>query len=410
LMRQSTVKKYTSSSSVADWSYTFSPITGGALKVSTSSDGEVLVASIMNTSTMSVEIAVFDRLSGVPTDYIVMPPQPDQYLRGFDLSADGSTLYFSQGATAYIVDLLSQSLVFSTNIGASFDSHAISGNGSVFACGSFNSVHVYKKTGASYTNIITKTLAGPCYCASLDLSADGSTLAYGWFFYNPGIFARVAALDVATGNVTMSDDLTGVIGLQNTFGDIAICDDGSRFALGMWGDAEGPVAELSLYSSTQNTPLIALNLGGSVFDVDISADGQRVVGGSKAVHANTFGDGGTVTLLDAGGQDLILRGTPSIGTSPHLEISGPANRAAVMLSSALPQSPPATFPGIGTLYVNRPTLIFTHLGSTDSSGQLSAVYPIANDPGLVGTDQYLQVLFLSPRVLANDWLKVTALP
>lgn len=408
--RQSTVRKFTSSSSTADWSYTFPTITAGSLKIAASSDGGTLVAAMMNTNTMSVEIAVFGPNSGTPLSYTVMPPQTSLSLRGFDLSADGSTLYYSQGASAYVVDLANQALAFTTNIGASFDSHAISGDGSVIAFGSFNVLRVFKRSAGTYTNTLSKNLSGSTYCARMDLSADGSTLAYGWYFYSPGTTARVEALDVATGNITMTHDLVGVSGLQNTLGDISVCDDGSRFAVGVWGDGAGPVAELSLYSSTQNAPLLALNLGGSVFDVDISADGQRIVGGSKAVHANTFGSGGAVTLLDAGGQDFTMRGAPRIGTTPSLEIFGPANKPAVMLSAALPQSPPAMFPGIGTLYVNRPTLVFTGLGSTDGNGQLTAGYPIANNPALIGTDQYLQVLFLSPRVLSNDWLKVTALP
>jgi hypothetical protein len=52
-----------------------------------------------------------------------------------------------------------------------------------------------------------------------------------------------------------------------------------------------------MYSKYQNAPLSTLELGGSVLGVKISADGQRAAFGSKAVHANQFGNGGQITLL-----------------------------------------------------------------------------------------------------------------
>ncbi len=409
-VRQTTVRKYTSSSSTPDWTYTFPTITTGGAKVAVSSDGSTLVAAIMDSANLSVEIAVFSPGSGTPISSTTLPPQASASLRGFDLSEDGTTLYYSQGADAYIFDVATKSILFSTSIGASFDSHAISGDGSVFAFGNFNVMRVFTKSGATYLNTVTKNLGGQVYCSMLDLSADSSTLAYAWYFYNPGTAIRIEALNVATGNVTMTHNSTGVSGLQNVIADISMCDDGSRFAVGLWGDQAGPAQELAIYSSTQNAPLTSLNLGGSIFAVDISSDGQRAAASGKAVHANTFGNGGNLTVIDAGGQDFTLRGSPRIGSSPNLEVFGPANKPAVLLSSHLPQSPPATFPGIGTLYVNRPTLIFTALGSTNGSGELTAPYPIANSPGLIGTNQYLQVLFLSPRVLSVDWAKVTFLP
>ena len=40
-----------------------------------------------------------------------------------------------------------------------------------------------------------------------------------------------------------------------------------------------------------------IDFPGSAFGVDVSADGQYVVGGSKAVHANQFGSGGRIELI-----------------------------------------------------------------------------------------------------------------
>jgi len=40
-----------------------------------------------------------------------------------------------------------------------------------------------------------------------------------------------------------------------------------------------------------------IDFPGSAFSVDLRADGQYVVGGAKAVHANQFGDGGRIELI-----------------------------------------------------------------------------------------------------------------
>jgi hypothetical protein len=48
----------------------------------------------------------------------------------------------------------------------------------------------------------------------------------------------------------------------------------------------------------RNVELIGqINFPGSAFSVDVSSDGQYVVGGSKAVHANEFGSGGRIELI-----------------------------------------------------------------------------------------------------------------
>src|SRR5439155_22012207 len=114
-----------------------------------SRDGPRIVAAVSNYNAGTVDIAVFSPASNVPTSYtsVAFAMAPNE-IRGFDLSADGSTLYFSAAANpvnAYIFDIATQAVVFSAQILASFDSHAISGDGSVFAFGNFNTMKVYEK-------------------------------------------------------------------------------------------------------------------------------------------------------------------------------------------------------------------------------------------------------------------------
>jgi hypothetical protein len=409
--RQAVVRKYSSSSPVPDWSHTFAPIINAAARVGISRDGQTIATAVMDNNTWQVQVAVFGPGSGTPLSSGSVAVGTNNYLRGFDLSADGSTLYFSAGVTAYVYDLASHTVAFSTNIGSSFDSHAISGDGSVFAFGNFNVLRVWEKSGATYLNTHTVNKAGQVYCAIVDISDDSSTVAAAWYFYATGLSVAVEALDVPSKSITMTQMVTGTGGFQNAVGDVSCSADGERFAVGLWGDQGNVAAELRLYSSNQNAPLVTLNTPGSVFSIDLSADGQRVVGGSKAVHANVQGNGGRLDLLDAGGEDFILRGAPSIGSTISVEVHAPpAVTAAVLLTAQAESVPPVVFAGIGTLYIDRTTLVLSPLGPIAGGGVGSYPLQLANNPLLVGTSIYLQGLTLQPRTLTQHWVKLTYLP
>ena len=408
--RQAVLRKYTSASGTPDWTHTFAPIINAAAKVGISRDGQTIVVALMDNNTSQVEIAVFGPNSGIPvaTDTIAVGSTS---LRGFDLSADGSTLYFSAGTIAHIYDVATQTVTFTTNIGASFDSHAISGDGSVFAFGNFNVLRVWEKSGGLYVNTHTVNKGGQVYCAVVDISDDSSTVAAGWYFYNPGLSVVIEALDVPTKNTTMSEMVTGTGTFQNVVADISCSADGQRFAVGLWGDQGNVAAELRLYDRDQAAPIALLNTPGSIFSIDLSADGQRVVGGSKAVHANTFGNGGRVDLLDAGGEDFIVRGAPRAGATVIVELHAPpATTFSFLLDSQAEDPTPPTFPGVGTLYIDRATMVLVPMGPIPGSGVTAFQFTLPGGPGAIGTSKYLQGLALQPRTLTADWRKLTILP
>ena len=66
----------------------------------------------------------------------------------------------------------------------------------------------------------------------------------------------------------------------------------------------------------RNVQLIGqIDFPGSAFSVDVSSDGQYVVGGSKAVHANQFGSGGRIELIQLQASPTPTP-TPSATPSP----------------------------------------------------------------------------------------------
>jgi len=311
--------KYTSMSAGApDWTYSF-PLAASPARVGISRDGQTIVALASTPATSSVDIAVFTPASNVPVSYTTVPlGGTNNAVRGFDLSADGSTLYFSAGGTpvnAYIFDVAATTVVFTTGIGASFDSHAISGDGSVFAYGNFGVVRIWEKIAGVYNNTISHFVPGSNYCGYVDISDDSSTVAFGFTFYLSYLQVQIEAIDVPSQLVTMSEVFSSVGTLQNIVSGVSCSADGERFAVGLWGDGLGPVAEARLYSKSQNTPLATLALSGSVFGLQISADGQRAVFGSKSVHANQLGNGGFLSLLgDTTSFDNFCAGDGTLAT------------------------------------------------------------------------------------------------
>ncbi len=408
--RQAVLTKYGSHSPTADWSYSFAPIINAGSSVGISRDGSVIVAAIYNDPLSQVEVAVFSPASNVPLSYTILPAGPNGYLRGFDLSADGSTLYYNAGVNANIFDVATTTVVHTSTIGASFDSHAISGDGSVFAYGNFNQISVWELSGAVYLNTFTRFVGGSCYGAIVDISDDSSTIAYGFTFYDQYLKTQVEALDVATKAVTMSHIATGAGAFQNIIADVAISADGSRFAVGRWGDAQGLVNEVDVYDRNNSTPILSSNLPGSVFSVDISADGQRVVAGSKAVHANTFGNGGRIDLLDAGNEDFALRTVPHVGALLSFDLYGQPNKTSILLQSLAEAPTPTVFPAVGTLYIRRNTMVFLPHGTTDGTGFATGTLQLGSSPSLIGTSLYYQGYTVGPRKLTNDWVKATILP
>jgi hypothetical protein len=236
-------------------------------------------------------------------------------------------------------------------------------------------------------------------------------VAAGWYFYATGLSVAVEALDVPSKSITMTQTVTGSGGFQNAVGDVSCSADGQRFAIGLWGDQGNLAAELRLYDRAQNTPLATLNTPGSVFGIDLSADGQRVVAGSKAVHANTFGNGGRLDLLDAGGEDFILRGAPTLGSTISVELHAPPGATGgFLLVSQAEAVPPVVYAGIGTLYIDRTTLVISPLGAVLGGAANTFPLTLSADPLALGTSLYLQCLTLQPRTLTQDWVKLTHLP
>ena len=102
--------------------------------------------------------------------------------------------------------------------------------------------------------------------------------------------------DVATAQFIGSYPVSGGGSFQGTPIGAESNDNGTVLAFASWGTEFHDWPEVMVFN--RNVELIgAIDFPGSAFSVGVSADGQYVVGGSKAVHANQFGSGGRIELI-----------------------------------------------------------------------------------------------------------------
>jgi hypothetical protein len=241
------------------------------------------------------------------------------------------------------------------------------------------------------------------------VSDDGSTVAANWWDPRYPERAIVRAFDVASGMRTMEDVIVGGA-LDNRPYGLAITADGSRFVVGCWGDSNGHVAELRLYSKDRDAPLAEYPAGGSVQDVDISPDGRRFAASRGLTHFDYGNPQSFVELYEQGGEDLAVRGRPSIGSTITLEAHATPGATAYLLSARALAPAPIDVPGVGVLYLDPDTLARRPLGLVPQSGVVTLPVSIPNEPVAVGEKYYYQLLATDPRALGRDFAQVTILP
>jgi WD40 repeat protein len=216
---------------------------------------------------------------------------------GVALTDNGSLALVTQDNRATLVDTSSGNIVFTAaGSGAGSNSYPMSGDGSVFAVGGFN-FDVYAYNGTTYNRVIHLTRAGFWFGGACTVSHDGSTAGtFGGNYSNGWLSGEVYLFDVPTANMIGSYPVSGTGMYQGTPIGAASNDNGTVTAFASWGTQNHDWPEVMVFN--RSVQLIgAINFPGSAFSVDVSTDGQYVVGGAKAVHANQFGSGGRIELI-----------------------------------------------------------------------------------------------------------------
>jgi hypothetical protein len=334
---------------------------------------------------------------------------PTGGFREHDMSADGSTVLIATGDHDYLYDVNSGALLFDDGSTVSTDAHAISGDGQAWGRGGFD-VGAWVFNGSSWVQVLDFADGAfgffvPLACG---ISADGSTFAAAAYdATNPNRF-RVYAWSLSPSGSTLlwTYIKTGTGALQDAPSAVSLSDDGRWIAVGSWGNASQSHPEALLFDrDAGNVPVASVDTPGSVFDLDLSGDGQFLVIGTKAVHANDFGSGGEGYSFDRGGQGQWLTGTPSIGQSVTLHFGGNPGDAVFLFAALGLLAEPLHDPGTmsGDFFLDPDTVILGPIftGTVPGSGTLALSTTIPNIPAAVGISLYTQTIRTPEKAIDN---------
>jgi hypothetical protein len=285
------------SGGVPDWSFTFPEtdpnLPASSKRLAVSRDGSTIAAVVSDEpATQTSKLYVFEADTGEIRSTLTDPLRMD----AVDLTDDGSIALVTQDNLAALVDTSNGTVLFSVaGSGAGNIFYRISGDGSAFVTGGFD-FDVYKFDGTTYQRVIHFTQASSWFGGASIVSRDGSTVgSFGANFTN-WLSGEVVLFDVASTQMLGSYPVSGTGSFQGTPVGAESNDNGTVMAFASWGTEFHDWPEVMVFN--RNVDLIGqIDFPGSAFGVDVSADGQYVAGSSKAVHANTFGSGGRIELI-----------------------------------------------------------------------------------------------------------------
>ncbi len=388
-----------------NWSYTF-PGTenyfGGG--VALSDDGKIIVAWKANPITETLLVEAFDSNgNSISSGEVSTENAGTTYFnaRQARLSDDGRRAYFFIGVEAIIYDVFDAAVLYEHYIGASFDSHAFSGDGNSFAYGSFGYYRVYNESApGTWSQVASQSFSGSTYVARLALNQDGSRVGYMVQQYSPAYdHIEVGMYDVANSTAMFDTayDAPGTI-YQLVCAGIELDDAGDYLAACSWGDSLNATPEAFAYDASGSVTC-ELDLGGSAFTIGFDADGDVFATGSKGVHANEMGSGGAVTVSDANDQTLHVTGYPTVGGSLTIEVADVGTEVKIAACNSLG----STVTPFGITEVDLGTLMQVLGPYTIPTGGLSLSVNVPSNPALAGNDVHLQGLITggSSPILTN---------
>ena len=245
---------------------------------------------------------------------------------GIDFSSDGSVIVINGRNHLFVLNSIDGSLIWDHFLDNTEAPAVISGDGHIIATADnsgFIQARIFNSITAEYDllwqyRVPVGTFTN--WASSVDISEDGSTIVAGTLlFYYAGFDGSVIAFDTF-GDGTPKWIYTGAGDLVD---DIALSSDGKVAAAVSWGDLAHSQPDLLVFDVQTGEVSYSITSPGSLFSVDISADGKKVFAGGKAVHAREFGNGGLIyySEIDLGGGSV----------SGNVELENSSNFAGVIV-------------------------------------------------------------------------------
>ncbi|GEM_PF-2440265 len=256
------------------------------------------------------------------------------------LSDDGRRAYFNIGTHIYIYDVDNAAVLNDLDMGASFDSHAFSGDGKRFAYGYFGYFRVWGETSPGvWTQIATHTFPGSTFIARCDLNRDGTRLGYENQRYAPNYdHIDVGLFDVDSQTVLFEHAYDAPGTAVQMFSSGCVVDENGEYVAGSsWGDSFNSTPEGFVFDAAGNATC-EIDARGSAFAMDMDSAGDVFAIGCKSTHANNFGNGGDIILADAYRQDLHLLGYAQAGGTIELTVAQTGQRVQIAVCRQLGNS------------------------------------------------------------------------
>lgn len=374
-------------SGTPSFTYQFPISNANAGGVAISDAGDVILAWNANSNTARLDVQAFDG-NGATISTAALESNGNYSARQVRLSDDGSRAYIFIGTVIHIYDVANANVIHTHNVGASFDSHAFSGDGRSFAYGTFGSLSVYQEQGTNWTQRHRETFAGSTYISHIDLNQDGERCAFQLQRYSPAYdHIETGLIDVGAGQVLWSDsfDAPGT-SAQLVCSGVQVDDAGEIVVSCNWGDSLNQTPEVCAWD-VHGQRQLEIDLSGSAFSLDLAPDGEVWAAGSKGVHANLLGNGGAVTAGDPAEQILHVLGLPRSGGQVQLQIADGWSRARIGISTELG----ASSTPFGTTAIDLNFLI-GEMRVPVPSGGLDMTMQVPARPSLWGVPLHVQAI------------------
>lgn len=329
-----------------------------------------------------------------PVDGALIAQQslPAAALKRMAVSADSARVALALGTQALVLQA-GAGVLYSEPLAVSTEALALSEDGRTLALGAGASLRVLRESAGLFALAHTLDGAAPELASRVALSADGQTLALGWWNAQDGKSLRFEAWSLAAGAHKLHEIAVppSSAALQDLPEAVAITRDGARMAYGAWG--QGDANPELWWVERSGALLLSASLPGSVQALALDSAGTRLAVAYKHAHANQFASTGGLRLYDTGERDAQVLEPALIGGSLSLAAFEPGSLAAAWI---LGQPGAArVLPGIaGELWIDPSASWWLGSAGASSAGLYTTRWPLSNEAALVGLDAGLQAVHL----------------
>jgi len=376
------------------WTHDAGFVTNGSARIACDQGGSRVALAVWDSLSHEVQVELLDGASGAQLANLRLPCAT---LNEIALSADGTRLALAAGLDFWILDAQLSTRQHET-LSTSTSALSISGDGALVALGGSGELRLFQSLQAGGYGLRWSVPAAQGELAArAALSADGRSLAVGWWNAQNGTAVRLQMLDTAAAAVLWQKYQPGFAGgPQNLPEAVAASADGERAAFALWGD--GTSEPEVLLVGRNGALVLSADLPGSAQGLALDAHGERLAVAAKDVHANQFGTTGSVRFYETGERDLAQRARAALGGALELSAAR-AGAGSVFFLEGPRSSVPHSFPGAqGTLWLQRNALI-VRIRTAGADGRADLTLPIASDPLLLGSERHFQCAWRSAGVL-----------